>query len=79
MAAWSSTSGNVVTIPLTNVANAQTINVTLNNVNGSTTVTIPMGVLIGDGNGDGVVNSGDATTLATAPDKPAMPPIFAPM
>ncbi len=25
---------NVVTIPLTNVANAQTINITLNNVNG---------------------------------------------
>ena len=47
------TSGNVVTIPLTNVANAQTINVTLNNVNGSTNVTIPMGVLIGDVNGNG--------------------------
>ncbi len=54
------TSENVVTIPLTNVANAQTINVTLNNVNGSTNVTIPMRLLIGDVNGDGLVNSGDA-------------------
>ena len=49
-----------MTIPLTNVANAQTINVTLNNVNGSTNMTIPMRVLIGDTNGDGFVNSGDA-------------------
>ncbi len=53
-------SDNIVTIPLTNVANAQTINVTLNNVNGSTNVTIPMRLLIGDTNGDGFVNSGDA-------------------
>jgi len=54
------TSGNVLTIPLTNVANAQTINVTLNNVNGSTNLTIPMSLLIGDVDGDGFVNSGDA-------------------
>ncbi|MDQ6764479.1 MAG: dockerin type I domain-containing protein [Verrucomicrobiota bacterium] len=54
------TSGNVVIIPLTNVANAQTINVTLNNVNGATNLTIPMAVLLGDTNGDGFVNSGDA-------------------
>ena len=53
------TSGNVVTIPLTNVTNTQTINVTLNNVNGSTNVMIPMRVLIGDVNGSGTVNSSD--------------------
>ncbi len=53
-------SDNVVIIPLTNVANAQTINVTLNNVNGATNMTIPMRLLIGDTNGDGLVNSGDA-------------------
>jgi hypothetical protein len=53
------TSGNVVTIPLTNVANAQTINVTLNNVNGSTNVTIPMRILIGDVTGNGTVNASD--------------------
>jgi dockerin type I repeat protein len=52
-------SGNVVTIPLTNVGNAQTINVTLNNVNGSTNVMIPMRVLIGDVNGNGVANATD--------------------
>jgi N-acetylneuraminic acid mutarotase len=55
------TSGSVVTIPLTNVANAQTINVTLNNVNGSTNVTIPMGVLIGDVNGNAAVNASDVS------------------
>ncbi len=55
------TSGNVVTIPLTNVTNAQTINVTLNNVNGSTNVMIPMRVLIGDVNGSGTVNATDVS------------------
>ena len=53
------TSGNVVTIPLTNVSNAQTINVALNNVNGSTNVMIPMRVLIGDVTGNGTVNATD--------------------
>jgi hypothetical protein len=37
---------------LTNVANAQTIQITLNSVNGATNVTIPMGVLSGDVNGN---------------------------
>ena len=46
-------------IPLTNVANAQTINVTLNNVNGSTNVTIPMRLLIGDVTGNGAVTASD--------------------
>jgi N-acetylneuraminic acid mutarotase len=53
------TAGNVVSIPLTNVANAQTIAVTLNNVNGSTNVTIPMSILVGDVNGNGAVNATD--------------------
>ena len=57
------TSGNVVTIPLTNVANAQTINVTLNNVNGSTNLTIPMRVLVGDTNGNGTVNATDVSLI----------------
>jgi hypothetical protein len=52
-------SGNFVTIPLTNVANAQTITVTLSNVNGVTSVTIPMRLLIGDINGNGAVNASD--------------------
>jgi hypothetical protein len=52
-------SGNTVTVPLTNVANAQTINVTLYSVNGVSDVVIPMSVLAGDVNGNGVVNSTD--------------------
>jgi len=52
-------SGNSVTIPLTNVANAQTINVTLFGVNGSGNVVIPMGVLVGDVNGNRTVNAAD--------------------
>ena len=54
-----SVSGNVVTIPLTNITNAQTISVTLNSVNGTTNVVIPMGVLIGDTNANGSVSASD--------------------
>ena len=50
---------NVVTIPLTNVTNAQTINVTLFDVNGVTNVVIPMSLLTGDVNGNGAVNASD--------------------
>jgi hypothetical protein len=64
------TSGNVVTIPLTNVANAQTIQVTLNNVNGSTSVTIPMSVLIGDVNGNGAVNAADVALIKAHSGQP---------
>jgi hypothetical protein len=53
------TSGNVVTIPLTNVADAQTLQVTLNGVNGTSNVTIPMSVLVGDVNGSRTVNASD--------------------
>jgi hypothetical protein len=52
------TSGNVVTIPLTNVADAQTLQVTLNAVNGTSNVTIPIGVLVGD------VNAGRSVTTS---------------
>ena len=59
-----SISGNVVTIPLTTIADVQTINVQLNGVMGATdapavNVTIPMSVLIGDVNGNRAVNSSD--------------------
>ncbi len=64
------TSGNVVTIPLTNVANAQTIEVTLNNVNGSSSVTIPMRVLIGDVNGNGAVNASDVASIKARSGQP---------
>ncbi|MEP6810739.1 MAG: dockerin type I domain-containing protein, partial [Chthoniobacterales bacterium] len=55
-------SGSTITIPLTNVANAQTIAVTLNNVNDGTSTrsfTIPMSVLIGDINANGGVSASD--------------------
>ena len=71
--------GNVVTIPLTLVANAQTISVRLNGVNGgsdapATDVDIPMSALIGDTNANRTVNAADvAQTKARLgqADKPA--------
>ena len=52
-------------IDLTAVANAQNVGLSLTNVidaigSSSSAVSISMGVLFGDSNGDGVVNSGDA-------------------
>jgi hypothetical protein len=61
----SSSSGSgttTVTVNLTGITNAQRITVTLSAVNnGSATadVSVPMGVLVGDSNGDGTVNSAD--------------------
>ena len=58
-------SANVVTVPLTNVADQQTINVTLNGVNSvssdepAANIVIPMSRLLGDSNGNRSVNSGD--------------------
>jgi len=57
-----SVSGAVVTIPLTNIADDQIINVQLNGVSdGATigTVVIPMNRVTGDTNGNGVANSSD--------------------
>ncbi len=59
----STTSGSgtaSITVNLTGVANAQRLTVTLQGVNAAGDVGVPMGVLIGDTNGDGVVNGGDA-------------------
>ncbi|CAN5637024.1 hypothetical protein BH20VER1_BH20VER1_02810 [soil metagenome] len=61
--------GSTITIPLTNVANAQTLAVTLNNVNDGTTTrsfTIPMSVLIGDVNSSGMVNASDVSQTKAA-------------
>jgi len=55
-------SGGVVTVNLSNVTDSQTITVTLTNVNDGTNlgdVAIPMEVLLGDTNGNGVVNATD--------------------
>lgn len=65
------TANNEVIIPLTNVANAQTIEVTLNNVNGSTNVTIPMSVLVGDVNGNGAVNASDVGLTKSSSGQPS--------
>jgi hypothetical protein len=56
-------SGNEVTIPLTNVDNAQTIGVSLNGVMGAGTFTISMSVLLGDVNAGGTVNGTDVSTV----------------
>jgi hypothetical protein len=59
--------GNVVTIPLTNVADQQTLNVTLNGVNSASSdepavnVVIPMSRLLGDTTGNRAVNAGDVS------------------
>ena len=61
-----SVSGSQVTVNLTGVTNVQTITVTLHNVNNGTStgdVRISMGVLIGDVNANGVINSVDVAQV----------------
>jgi hypothetical protein len=58
-----SAAGTVVTVALSSVTDAETITITLLNVNDGTNagdVAISMGLLRGDTNGDRFVNSGDA-------------------
>ncbi|MGH8099998.1 MAG: dockerin type I domain-containing protein, partial [Chthoniobacterales bacterium] len=60
-------SGNIVTVPLTNITNAQNINVRINGVNSAgadasaTDFDIPMGVLWGDTNANRTVNAADVS------------------
>jgi predicted extracellular nuclease len=56
-----STSGNEITINLTAVGNAQTINITLFDVNDAGNIVIPMSILLGDTTGSGSVNSTDVS------------------
>jgi hypothetical protein len=70
-------SGNTVTVPLTNVANAQLINVTLYSVNGGGNLTTPMKVLIGDTNGNGAVNASDVAQTNRNSARPPDRQIFA--
>jgi hypothetical protein len=60
-----SVSGSTVIVPLTSVANAQNLTLTLRGVADSYgaagDITVPIKFLIGDGSGDGTVNSADAT------------------
>ena len=64
-----SVSGNAITVPLTNIADAQTINVRINGVNSAdapaTDFTIPMSILIGDTNANGTVNATDVAQTKT--------------
>jgi hypothetical protein len=57
--------GNTVTVNLTGVANAQTVTITLSEITDSfgqslAPISVSVGFLLGDTNGDGVVNGGDA-------------------
>ena len=59
-----SVSGSQVTVNLTGVTNVQRITVTLHNVNDGTStgdVPVSMGVLVGDVNGNAVVNASDVS------------------
>ena len=64
-----SVNGAIVTVPLTNVANAQRITLTLFSVNdgaNAANVAIPTGVLLGDTNGNGSVNASMWVKLKSA-------------
>ena len=61
--------GNVVTIPLTNVADTQNLALMLFNVNdgnGAGDIRIPLGVLLGDTGGNGQVNTADIGQVKSA-------------
>ena len=56
--------GRTVTLNLTNVTDAQTLTITLSGVNNGTStsdVAVPMSLLLGDTNGNGVVNASDVS------------------
>ena len=68
-----SVSGASVTVNLTGVINAQRITVTLRGVNDGTTfrdISVPMGVLLGDTNGNGVVSSTDILLVKSKVGQP---------
>jgi hypothetical protein len=61
-----SVNGAAVTVPLTSVADAQTIRIRLNNVSDGTNrnnVSIPMGVLVGDVNATRLVDGNDVSLV----------------
>src|SRR5438445_823439 len=68
-------SGAVVTVPLTNIANAQVINVLINGVNGAADApaadfNIPMGILIGDTSANRIVNATDVSQTKSRVGQP---------
>ena len=64
-------SGNVVTVDLAAVADAQVLAVALTNTSDGGgnlgNINIPMGILLGDTNGDRVTNAGDTIQTRAAP------------
>ncbi|CAN5520558.1 hypothetical protein BH20VER1_BH20VER1_16580 [soil metagenome] len=69
-----SVNGSTVTVSLSQVANAQTLQITLVNVNAAgsiANVTIPMSVLIGDVQGNGSVTSSDVSLVKGQAGAPA--------
>jgi hypothetical protein len=61
--------GATVTIPLTNIANAQTITVALFDVHQGASagdMAVQMSVLVGDTTGNGIVNSSDVADVKSA-------------
>jgi N-acetylneuraminic acid mutarotase len=72
-------SGSTVTVPLTNVGNAQTITVTVFGVNdgsSSGNVVIPMSRLLGDSNASGSVTSADVSQTKSRLGQPVSPTNF---
>ena len=68
-----SVSGSQVTVNLTGVTNAQRITVTLFNVNDGThmgNVPVSMGVLVGDVNGNAIVNASDVSLTKSQVGQP---------
>jgi hypothetical protein len=68
-----SVSGSQVTVNLTGVANVQRITVTLFNVNDGThtgNVPVSMGVLVGDVNGNAIVNASDVSLIKSQVGQP---------
>ena len=66
-------SGNQIFVNLSGVTNAQRLTVTIVGVNDGTStanVSIPMGVLLGDTNGDGFVNSADISQTKAQSGQP---------
>jgi hypothetical protein len=65
----------MVTVPLTNIADVQVINVQINGVNSASdqpavNVNIPMGILVGDVNGNRSVNSSDVALTKSQVGQP---------
>ena len=71
--------GRTVTLNLTNVTDAQVLTVTLSGVNNGTStanVTVPMILLLGDTNGNGLVNASDIGQTKAQSGQPVAGPNF---